>query len=91
MRAVPKHTECISLGILKYKSQDRCDPDAKAKASSMYYRLRIRSRGSVSSIYRDTWKEKSNYTIIKVKGNETGGLRIFQDHVPATSHETRAL
>jgi hypothetical protein len=58
---------------------------------SIYYRLSIRSRGAVSCIYRDTWKEKSNYTIIKVKGIEEGGLRISQDHVPATSHETRAL
>jgi hypothetical protein len=43
------------------------------------------------AIYRDTWKENSNYKIIKVKGIEAGGLRIFQDHVPATSHETRPL
>lgn len=91
VHAVPKHTEYISLGILKYKSQDRWDPEAKAKTSSIYYGLWIRSRGSVSCIYRDTWKENYNYKIIKVKGIEAGGLRIFQDHVPVTSHETRAL
>lgn len=34
VRTVPKHTEYISLVILKCKSQDRCDPDAKAKTSS---------------------------------------------------------